>query len=109
MEEDLNRPKTREDYIQRGRVLLMGGKGTEDLVEILRITSANIIQVSSPVIECVYKDSCKYNLTPLYIPRIKHFYFTLSPIDTYINSVRHDLNSTEILQSYCRKSASSNN
>ena len=38
---------TKEDYIQRGRVLLMGGKGSEDLVEILRITSANIIQVSS--------------------------------------------------------------
>ena len=47
----------------------------------------------------MYKDPCKYNFTPLYIPRIKHFYFTLSPIDTYINSVRYDLNSTEILQS----------
>jgi len=47
---------TREVYIQRGRVLLMGGKGSEDLVEILRITSANIIQELSdyypPTLAC---------------------------------------------------------
>ena len=42
---------------------------------------ATNLQVNSPVIECMYKESCKKNLIPLYIPRIEHFYFILSPID----------------------------
>ena len=41
---------------------------------------ATNLQVNSPVIECMYKESCKKNLIPLYIPRIEHFYFILSPI-----------------------------
>ena len=76
LKEDLNRPNDRSDkgglYTKRKSA----SNGREGNGRPGRDSSDHVCQYYTgklPVIEWMYKDACKYNLTPLYIPRIKHF------------------------------------